>query len=112
MKFFDDPELKKSIQSVNFGKVKVGTSEEKIIYILNDSDAILTNLVYEFPSLPATEVLKIEGPVTIQPKKVGKLLLTWKPSANFKKALKVDIDITGDEIYGDTMDILTEKVVE
>ena len=99
MKIFADEAMQNPIDFVDFGKVPVGTKKVLPIYLYNDSDALLTNLDYEFPSLPATEVLKVEGPVTIQPKEASKLVLTWQPSPFFKKALKIDIFIKGEEVY-------------
>jgi hypothetical protein len=112
MKIFEDPEMKNQIQSVNFGKVEAGTTKEVTVYLYNDSDGMLTNLLYSFPTLPISEVLKVEGPVTIQSKQAGKLSLTWKPSTNFRKALKVDIAIEGQEVYLAEHTVMIEKEVE
>jgi len=99
MKIYDDPELKKLIQTIHFGKVEAGSSKTITLYLLNDSKAVLTNLVYEFPSLPSSETLEVHGPITIQSGKQGELILTWKPSVNFKRALVLDLLIRAEEVY-------------
>ena len=99
MRLFEDPEMKKPLMKINFGIVEAGKSKTLIIYMLNNSKAVLSNLEYKFPALPASEVLHVEGPITIQPGKDDKLTLTWKPSMVFKKALVIDLSIKGEEIY-------------
>ena len=98
MKIFKDPELKDEIKAINFGIVKTGESKTITVYLLNDSEGYLRNLVFLFP-IPPTD-LKIEDvPMGINPKQVAKASFKWTPSINFKKALKVPLLIQGDEIY-------------
>ena len=106
MKIFKDPNLQEEITSIYFGKVEAGKSKRITVYLYNDSEAVLTNLTYEFPSLPGSEKLEINGPITIQPKSSQPLTIEWKPSVNFKKALELPLTIKGEEVY------LAKKEVE
>jgi hypothetical protein len=99
MRLWADSEKKTPLDQISFGKVPVGKEKVLTIYIENDSKAVLTNLIYEFPHLPPTEVLKVTGPVTLQPGEVAPLTLVWRPSPVFKQALTVDLLIKGEEVY-------------
>lgn len=99
MLIWADPDKKIPLQRINFGKVEVGHEKTITVYLENDSKAVLSNLVYEFPNLPPTEILEVRGPVTIQPGKVEPLVLKWRPSPHFKRALVLDLVIRGEEIY-------------
>lgn len=99
MRLFEDAELKKPLEKIRFGKVEAGHQKILTIYLLNDSKAVLSNLVYDFPALPPTEVLLVEGPITIQQGKSAPLTVTWKPSMTFKKALILDLLIRAEEVY-------------
>ena len=110
MKIYADLELKNPLEKIHFGKVQVGETKELKIYLHNDSKAVLSNLVFDFPTLPTTEVLEVRGPTTIQPGKVEPLLLKWKPSPKFKKALVVDLQIRGEEIYLAEETVVKESV--
>lgn len=99
MRIYEDPEAKNEIEFIHFGKVKAGETKEVTVYLKNDSKAVLTNLIYEFPTLPPTEVLKVEGPITIQPEAIEALKVKWSPSMEFKQALTVSLKITGEEVY-------------
>jgi len=99
MKIWADVGKKIPLQKIHFGKVEVGNEKTLTIYLENDSKAVLSNLLFDFPSLPPTEILEVHGPVTIQPGKIEPLILKWKPSPKFKKALVVDLLIKGEEIY-------------
>jgi len=101
MKIFKDPDLKKEIKAINFGKVKVGQSKEVTVWLLNDSKGILTNLAFEFsgPLPPSEKIEVVKAPVTIQPGKAEPLTLRWKPSAKFEQALEIGIRVTGEIVY-------------
>jgi len=99
MRIWADAEKKIPIQKIHFGKVEVGNEKTLTVYLENDSKAVLSNLIFDFPSLPPTEVLEVQGPTTIQPGKIEPLVLKWRPSPKFKKALIVDLLIRGEEIY-------------
>jgi len=99
MKIWADAEKKIPLQKIHFGKVEVGNEKTLTVYLENDSKAVLSNLEFVFPHLPPTEILEVHGPTTIQPGKMEPLVLKWKPSPKFKKALIVDLQIKGEEIY-------------
>ena len=105
MRIWADAEKKIPIQKIHFGKVEVGNEKTLTVYLENDSKAVLSNLIFDFPSLPSTEILEVHGPITIQPGKIESLVLRWRPSPKFKKALTVDLTIRGEEVY------LTETIV-
>lgn len=106
MKIWADADKKIPLQKIHFGKVEVGNEKVLTVYLENDSKAVLSNLEFVFPHLPPSEVLDVQGPTTIQPGKIEPLVLKWKPSPKFKKALVVDLQIKGEEIY------LAEEVVQ
>lgn len=54
MRIFKDEDLKEEITSIHFGKVEAGEKKRITVYLYNDSEAILTNLEYEFPILLLT----------------------------------------------------------
>lgn len=112
MKIWADQEKKVPLEKIHFGKVEVGQEKTLTVYIENDSKAVLSNLVFEFPKLPPTEVLEVQGPVTIQPGEMVPLVLKWKPSLKFKKALVVDLIIRGEEIYLAEEQVKVEKTVK
>lgn len=99
IRIFEDKETLKEAKLIHFGTVKAGMIKVIVYYLKNDSETILTNLFYSFPNLPPSEVLFVEGPTTIQPYGVEPLKLTWKPSPNFRQALSLDLEITGEEIF-------------
>jgi len=99
MRLWAETEKKTPIQRIHFGKVEIGQEKILTIYLENDSKAVLSNLIFDFPTLPLGEILEVHGPTTIQPGKIEPLVLKWRPSAKFKKALTVDLVIRGEEIY-------------
>lgn len=99
MKIWADREKKIPLSRIHFGKVEVGSEKTLTVYLENDTKAILSNLQYNFSSLPSTEVLEVHGPSIIQSGTIEPLILKWKPSPSFKKALTVDLLIKGEEIY-------------
>lgn len=111
MKLWADPEKKIPLETIHFGKVEVGQERIITVYLENDSGAVLSNLVFKFPHLPSTEVLEVQGPVTIQPGAIEPLVLKWKPSPKFKKALEIELTIRGEEIYLAEQTFKKEKVV-
>lgn len=112
MKLWLDKEKTQPVTKISFGKVEAGTSKTVTVYLENDSDAVLTNLEYIVPSLPPTEVLKVEGPVTVQPHEIVPITITWKPSLSFKKALSVSLEIRGEEVYLAEQDVTIERTVK
>lgn len=112
MRIFADPDLKYPIDEIHFGKVEIGQEKVIVVYLHNDSTAILSNLLYNFPTLPPSELLEVHGPTTIQPGKTEPLTLKWRPSMKFKKALSLPIEITGEEIYLAEETIVREKEIK
>ena len=111
MRIWADPEKKIPLKRIHFGKVEVNNEKTLTVYLENDSKAVLSNLIFDFPSLPPTEFLEVHGPITIQPGKMEPLVLTWRPSPKFKKALVVDLLIKGEEIYLAEETILKERTI-
>jgi hypothetical protein len=100
MKLFEDNKCKKLLNEISFGTVEALKEKELVIYLQNDSSAVIENLEFRFPKLPDTEKLEIiNAPKTMQPNSIESLKLRWKPSLNFKSALSVELSIIGDEIY-------------
>lgn len=99
MKMYSDKELKNEISYIDFGTVEAGTKKRITIYLLNDSEAILNNLIFDFPVEFLEQLEIISFPQRIDPSKTGELVLEWKPSKEFKKALQVPITIKAEEIY-------------
>jgi len=100
MKLYSDNKCKTLVESINFGTVEASNEKELVIYIKNDSESVLENLAYEFPSLPDTEKLEIlNAPKTMQPGAIESMKIRWQPSLNFKKALNVSLEISGNEVY-------------
>lgn len=112
MKLWADAEKTQPLETISFGKVEAGKSKTITVYLENDSKAVLTNLQYEFPNLPPSEVLLVEGPVTVQPGEIVPLKLTWKPSLSFRQSLKLDLVIKGEEVYLSEEEILIEKTLK
>jgi len=111
MKLYEDKEKTHPLQSIYFGKVKAG--EEKIIevWLYNDSEAMLANIEYKFPNLPKTETLEFvrKPPINIQPKDTVVITLRWKPSLNFKSALDLEMEITAEEVYMASRQVVVTK---
>lgn len=100
MRIFEDNKCKKLLESVHFGTVEASKEKELIVYIQNNSEAVLENIEFRFPKLAESEKLEIiNAPKTMQPGTVESLKLKWKPSLNFKQALNLSLEIIGDEIY-------------
>jgi hypothetical protein len=97
MKMYTDPELKNEMKSINFGIVDAGTCKDLKVYILNDSDAMLTNLKFQLPVIEG--LIIVDAPITIQSKQKAVLTLKWCPTMKFKQALVVTLGISGDEVY-------------
>lgn len=112
MKLWADPDKKQPLEVVSFGKVQVGQEKTITIYLENDSKAVLTNLQYTFPNLPTSEILLVDGPVTVQPGEIVPIKITWRPSMSFKQALKVDLIIKGEEVYLAEEEIHVEKTLK
>ena len=97
---YKDRNLKEQIEYIDFGIVEAGTSKEIIIYLYNDTRAVLTNLEFVKPNMAEPNSLVVaKMPKTIQPGKIEELIIRWSPSMNFKQALEVPIIIKGDEVY-------------
>lgn len=100
MKIFEDNKCKKLLTEIHLGTVEALKEKEIVIYIQNDSSAILENLEFRFPKLPDSEKLEIiNAPKTMQANAIESMKIKWKPSLNFKQALNVQLEIIGDEIY-------------
>jgi len=100
MKLFESADLKKQLKNIYLGEVEAGQQKELKVYMLNDGESAFKELKYSFPKLPKTELLEIiDPPVFIDPHQAKALVIKWKPSLNFKKALELTLEITGKEIY-------------
>jgi hypothetical protein len=100
MKIFEDNKCKKLLESVHLGTVEALKEKELVVYVQNDSEAVLENIEFRFPKLAETEKLEIiNAPKTMQPGTIESLKIKWKPSLNFKQALNVSLEIIGDEVY-------------
>lgn len=97
MKIFSDKELSKEIQTFDLGTLDAGDNKEYIYYILNDNkDAILDDISFK---LNNSEVSFIKYPKRLNPNESSEIILKWESSVDIKKALKINFDITGYEIY-------------
>jgi len=100
MKLFESVDLKKQIKNIYLGQVEAGTTKELKVYLFNDTDALFTELKYSFPKVPKTETLVlIDPPTTIEPHQAKPITIKWKPSLEFRKALELQLEITGKEKY-------------
>lgn len=100
MKIFEDNKCKKQLNVVHFGTVDAQSQKELVVYLQNNSGAVLENLTFSFPKLPDTEKLEIiNAPKTMQPNAIESIKIRWKPSLNFKSALSVSLEIAGSEIF-------------
>jgi len=100
MKLYDDISMKNQITSIYLGEVEAGQQKEIRVYLFNDTDGYFKDLKYSFPKLPRTETLEIiDAPIYIDPHSAKPLTIRWKPSANFRKALELQLDITGKEVF-------------
>jgi hypothetical protein len=57
MRIWADPDKKIPLQLIHFGKVAVGHEKTVTVYLENDSKAVLSNLIYDFPRLPVLGTL-------------------------------------------------------
>ena len=99
MKIFEDRKLTKEIKLIHFGEVKAGSSKEKTVYLLNDSNAILRKLKFHFPNAKKEKIKVVLAPVKLKFNESGKVILKWSPSLNFKRALNVEMKVEGEEVY-------------
>lgn len=100
MKIYEDSKQKKLLTEIHFGTVEALKEKEIVLYVKNDSEAVLENIVFNFPKLADTEKLEIiNAPKTMQPNSIEQLKIKWKPSLSFKSSLSVSLEIIGDEIY-------------
>lgn len=96
MKIFKDKELTQEVLEVDLGIVPAGETKEYIFYLLNDTAALLKDLVTEIPN---KEVTMIKSPVVMQPKESAELIFSWSPSITLKQGLKTVVSIAGIELW-------------
>jgi hypothetical protein len=99
MKLFEDSKCKKLLTEIHLGTVEATKEKEIVLYLQNDSEAVLENIEYRFPELPKSEVLEITAPKEMKPNSIESMKIRWKPSLNFRKALNVKLELVGDEIF-------------
>jgi len=95
---YKDKALREHVNEFHLGTVEAGIAETKIYYISNDTSAELHDFNILFPK-GKPEGLEVLLPKTIIPNGTGELIVTWKPSPTFKRALSVEIKITYKELY-------------
>jgi hypothetical protein len=100
MRIYEDKSLKKELKKIDFGIVEASNQKELTIFLKNDSEATLEELNFNFPKLPNTELLEIvNAPRNMQPNATDSLKIRWKPSLNFKQALSLELEITGNQVF-------------
>jgi hypothetical protein len=102
MKIYRDPEFTDEIKDgelIHFGVVKAGDTALKVIYILNDTEAILQKFIYEFPDAKKDKLTIINSPPVVAPNGTDSFTIKWDPGLDFKRALKTSIKIKAEEIY-------------
>lgn len=97
MRVFKDKDLKYEIQTIDFERVEAGSTKELVLYLYNDSSAILEDLEF---IVSGDKFLKIvKSPKRIAPFGVEELRIAWSPPLDLKRGLKAEIFIKGIGLY-------------
>ena len=96
MKLFKDENLNEEVRSIEFGKIMAGKSSVCRYYILNESDAHVTNMQFTMDH-PELEI--VSKPVQMKPKEVCVFEVKWNALVDVKRGLKSNIGIEYDEEY-------------
>lgn len=96
LKVVENPNTKKEVLSVDFGKVEVGTSKTLTFQLFNDGNSWVTDIKVTF-SDPKVQILDL--PTELSPYESRPFKLVWKPSMELKKALKGTLEISAVEEF-------------
>ena len=86
----------KEVSDLRLGIVAAGTSKEFQYFIMNNSPAELVNIEMH---LKHKEIKVKKMPDTIPAEMRAEMIIEWSPSLTLKQGLKVDFNISGEEIY-------------
>ena len=93
MKIYSDFAKTKEIKGdLDLGVVQVGETKAITFYILNDSEATLTDLVF---SINNKEVKIISAPKILLSGQTDKLVINYTPDISIEKKLNVSLNIGG-----------------
>ena len=84
------------LTALDLGIVPVNTTQKYTYYLVNDSEAELTEIVGK---VGHQEVLIEQFPKTLAPKGQGEVILSWTPKLQIKQGLKTQIDISAIELW-------------
>ena len=93
-----DQDLKTTISIVNFGRLEVGSKNEKILYLNNGSEQWPINNIKL--DMELDQDLKIEHPVFLAPNETKSVLIYWNPKIERRTPLEQNIIFSGDLIIG------------
>jgi hypothetical protein len=96
MKIYKDKELKNEISSLDLGIGLAGESYSFEYYILNNSNANLTDISCEINN---KEVIISSFPKEIKANSNDKLSIVWKPSIDIKEGLRATLNINYFELW-------------
>ena len=97
MKFYENDNLTKEVTVLDLEILDAGETKQYTFYVFNDTSAYLKNLVFEAEH---DEVKIISFPDALPPSASGELVVEWSPSITLKEGLKVEVNITGKELWG------------
>ena len=96
MKIYKDKNRLQEVTSISFGEVEAGQTQDIILYLYNETKALLRNLNIK---VSHSDVKIVSAPTQILPESIETLRLRWLPSLIIKKKLECSINIVGEEIY-------------
>lgn len=98
MKLYKDINLTEEIPEViDFGIVPAGEKKQVIVYVYNDTNALLRDLEF---TVDHNEVQILKAPLEIVAKHESELILEWSPSVTLKEGLQAKLSVTGKELWG------------
>jgi hypothetical protein len=96
MKIFKDEYLTEEVKNIEFGKVRAGNSSSQKYFLLNESDAYISNMKFTL-SHPELEI--VAKPIAMKPKETCVFEVKWNALVDIKRGLKSSIEIDYDEEY-------------
>lgn len=89
---YEDPGCERAISGISFGRIDVGKTATKTVYLKNRGDVRYVDLEF---TVSTNDVRVVASPDEIEPQGTAQLILEWKVPVSLRVAMKCEIIIKG-----------------